>query len=129
MPFRPAMRLALLAALTLAFAGCDSASDPDPSFGDPYQIAAEPVPTVTADARLAVTVEYGGGCEEHDFVLRSRDVGGTVEVWFVHDGRGDTCEALLTDTLTAVLPGVAADSEVLALLTPSGDRIMLRAVR
>ena len=126
------MRLASLALLALALAGCDSAADAEPTFGDPYLILAEPAPVVVmadpaaGDARLAVTVEYSGGCEEHAFVLRSRDLGDRVEVWFVHDGRGDACEALVTEALTAVLPGAAAEAEALVLQTPSGVPVVLR---
>ena len=123
------MRLASLVLLLLALAGCDSAMDAEPTFGDPYQVSEAPAPAVTvngADARLTVTVEYGGGCQEHDFVLRSRDLGDRVEVWFVHDARGDTCDALVTETLTAALPGVAAEAEALVLQTPSGGPVTLR---
>lgn len=130
------MRLVTLGFLLLTAAACDSAADAEPTFGDPYQVVAEPAPALVtvaapgtaadAVARLAVTVEYGGGCEEHAFVLRSRDLGGEVEVWFVHDGRGDSCDAILTEALAAALPGVAVEAERLVLVTPSGERLPLR---
>ena len=126
------MRLVSLVLLALALPACDSAADAEPTFGDPYLVAADPAPAVIAsaavagDARLAVTVEYSGGCEEHDFVLRSRDLGDQVEVWFVHDGRGDPCDALITETLTAALPGAAVEAEALVLQTPFGAPVTLR---
>ncbi len=124
------MRLASLVLLLLALPACDSAMDAEPTFGDPYQVSQAPAPAVVVtgtDARLAVTVEYSGGCEEHDFVLRSRDLGDQVEVWFVHDGRGDACDRAVTEALTAALPGVAAEAETLVLQTPAGVAVPLRS--
>ena len=128
------MRLVSLLLLVLSLAACDSAADAEPTFGDAYQVVAEPAPVVVVtstsapadDTRLAVTVEYSGGCEDHAFVLRSRDFGDAMEVWFVHDGRGDTCEGIVVEALTAALPGAAAEAEALVLVTPSGERVALR---
>ncbi len=131
------MRLVSLALLVFALSACDSAADAEPTFGDAYRVVANPAPAVIApavtvggaaagNAQLTVTVEYGGGCEEHAFVLRSRDLGDEVEVWFVHDSRGDSCFALLTETLVAALPAAAAEAERLTLMTPRGQRISLR---
>ena len=114
--------------LGLALAACDSAADEQaPTFGDPYTVllTAES-PSVTDDGRLVVTVEYGGGCEEHTFVLRSRVDGDAAEVWWVHDARGDTCEALQTATVRAALPGTVTDAERATLLTPDGQDLALR---
>jgi hypothetical protein len=54
--------------------------------------------------RLTVTVQYGGGCEQHDIALcYSPSFGDSdppyVDTRFLHDANGDTCEALITETL------------------------------
>ena len=119
------MRLVSLFLLVSASA-CDSAADPAPTFGDDYRVLAEPAPPTAQGGQVTATVEYSGGCAEHDFVLRSRETSDGIEVWFVHDGRGDACEAAITETLTATLPGVAADAPALWLLQPVGEPVSLR---
>ena len=113
---------------SLALAACDTAaSDQAPTFGDPYTVlVTADTPAVAADGRLAVTVEYGGGCEEHAFVLRSRVDGGEASVWWVHDARGDTCEALQRATVRAALPGAVLDADRVTLLAPSGFEVRLQ---
>ena len=53
---------------------------------------------------MTFEVRYGGGCEEHDFLLVN--YGGFMESWPVqtkvllsHDNKGDTCKALITQEL------------------------------
>ena len=53
---------------------------------------------------LALRVQYGGGCEDHEFQLVAGDAfmeSNPVQagVQLFHDGNGDTCEALLTETV------------------------------
>ena len=122
------MRVPLLAlSLSLALAACDSASDDEPTFGDPYTVlVTDGSPTVGDDGRLVATVEYGGGCEDHAFVLRSRADGDAAEVWWVHDARGDTCYALQTATVRAALPGTVLDADRVTLLTPDGQGLALQ---
>ena len=112
----------------LALAGCDSAGDEAASFGDPYTVlVTADSPRVTDDdrPRLAVAVEYSGGCEEHAFVLRSRVAGDAAEVWWVHDARGDTCEAIQTATVRAALPGTVLEADEVFLLAPDGGALAL----
>ena len=112
----------LLSLLVLLSAGCDSgardASAVD--YGDPYGLRTEGDAVARlADGRVLVPVEYGGGCAEHTFALRSRLDGGTATVWYEHDANGDACEALLVETLDAALPASAA----------AADRVVLRVPR
>lgn len=114
-------RLVLLAALCLA--ACDNVGGLNPpDFGDAYTVRSA---TLAADTLRAV-VQYGGGCAEHTFERRSRTEGQRAEVWFVHDGNEDGCEALLTDTLVAEVGFLNGGASPLVLLTPSGDAVVLR---
>ena len=114
------MRL-VLALLALLSAGCDSGA-PDSSvvdYGSPYSFRAEDDASARLEGgRVIVAVEYGGGCAEHTFALRSRLDGDTATVWYEHDANGDSCEALLFETLGAALPSSAAAADRVVLRVP-----------
>jgi hypothetical protein len=59
---------------------------------------------VDEDGRLSMLVQYGGGCREHEFTLCWDGKfleSFPVQTWLVlhHDGNGDMCRALPTETL------------------------------
>ena len=123
---RPFATALAVSALSLALAACDAAADDaEPTFGDPYTVIITAASPVVTGGRLAAGVEFSGGCKEHTFVLRSRVDGDAAEVWFVHDGRDDTCRETVTATVRETLPGTVVDAETVALLTPAGGRIDL----
>jgi len=54
---------------------------------------------------LDIGVFYSGGCADHDFTLCwdggwSRSDPKIVNLYLVHDGNGDTCEAWINETVT-----------------------------
>jgi hypothetical protein len=68
--------------------------------------------------RLTVTVQYGGGCEQHDVALCYEPAFGesdppSVITHFLHDANGDTCEALISETLVFDLSPLSAHGEPL----------------
>ena len=117
-----AFAVRLLFLLVLLCAGCDVGARDAPAvaYGAPYGLRTEGDAVARlAHGRVLVPVEYGGGCAEHTFALRSRLDGGTATVWYEHHTNGDTCEALLVETLDAALPASAA----------AADRVVLRVPR
>lgn len=53
---------------------------------------------------LKINVRYGGGCEKHDFKLYwngivARSYPGQTTIHLKHDANGDSCEALISETL------------------------------
>lgn len=67
---------------------------------DPYQLQEV---TLKGDV-LCATVEYGGGCEQHDFHLLVDEAimesyPPQVNVMLTHNDHGDMCDALLTSTV------------------------------
>lgn len=100
------------------------------SFGDAYTIASheEPgaiVPRLGADG-LHVSVQYSGGCREHEFVVRHAVHHDTTEIWLFHDNNGDACEAYLTDTRLLSVPSTVYNTEHVVLLAPEGTEFSLR---
>lgn len=52
---------------------------------------------------LAITLTYGGGCEDHEFTLVASDAFAEsypvqLEVFLAHEANGDRCKAFLTET-------------------------------
>ncbi|MDP2305489.1 MAG: hypothetical protein Q8P18_05635 [Pseudomonadota bacterium] len=97
-------------ALALALAGCEPEPFSDCRTADGHDFEIVAVDTAAAAAfiegdTLSVQVEYGGGCEEHAFVVcwpdgtfaESAPVQASLELW--HGGLVDGCEALLNETL------------------------------
>ena len=126
-----------LVLVLLTAPGCDAINDSSSGvdFGDDYVVALEvPGPNdapldVTphlAKDQVNATVQYGGGCRDHDFTLDGRQRGDTVEIWFVHEGNGDNCEAFLTESVSAPLPDNLPPEVGIVLLTPGGSRFDLR---
>ncbi|MDX1628106.1 MAG: hypothetical protein R3345_05370 [Fulvivirga sp.] len=78
---------------------CAQLSDPI-EVNDPYELKGVEV----VDHFLEIEVSYAGGCKEHEFAIEWPDVITMVYppdfgVTLYHDSNGDTCEALITDTL------------------------------
>ncbi|PSQ98542.1 MAG: hypothetical protein BRD48_06860 [Bacteroidetes bacterium QS_9_68_14] len=76
---------------------------------------------------LTLRVQYGGGCEDHEFQLVADDAfmeSNPVQagVQLFHDGNGDTCEALLTETVRFNLEPLREQYEE---MYGSGSGIML----
>lgn len=117
--------------LLLAFLpGCDrpvAGFDEDVSFGDPYEIVTDGLPTQPDDApalfsdTLVVHLSYAGGCTDHAFSLRSAVRGDSARVWIHHDARDDSCEALLLDRFEARVPEPVLQARTIELLNPSSD--------
>ncbi len=136
------LRSAPLLALTFVLAallpaGCDSgdALRSEDTFGDPYRIVTRLPDPSTPDLdvspriqgnALQVAVQYGGGCQQHDFTVRFRRSAASAEVWLVHDAHNDLCEALITDRLVLPLPTALLDEPSLVLRAPDGQRFTLR---
>ena len=112
--------LYLLGALSLTALGCDATrvlSD----FGDPYQLLSQDDQAAVLDGtRLLVPVQYGGGCAEHTFALRSDLDADSATVWLHHDANGDACEAFITETVSAELPAPVAAAARVTLRAPAG---------
>lgn len=100
--------------------GCDS-SGIEVDFGDPYRVA--PGADVTLEGlTLRVPVTYSGGCAEHRFrPFSDFQTEDTTRLWLVHDANGDTCEALITDTLDVQLSGADLVPPHLDLVIPADN--------
>ena len=125
---RPYLSL-VLTGLLLAL-GCEVTNvlDAEPDFGDGYQVLTNNqtvAPRLDAEG-LHVTVQYGGGCADHDFELRTRIRQNTTEFWFEHDANGDMCEALLSETLRRDVPARLLEQPNVVLLLPDGTAYPLR---
>lgn len=108
--------LVACSSLALALGSCDSSTGPvapggtvlelDPYAGTHLLGNAATIDSVWTDLdtlRLAVT--YGGGCEEHDFRLVgapgfSGEHPYELPLYLVHDGHGDNCRALVSETVS-----------------------------
>ncbi|WP_420456375.1 hypothetical protein [Rubrivirga sp.] len=116
--------VALLAVLALA--ACDTVGSGDPDFGAAYVL--DPASATLDGGVLRATVSYSGGCQEHTFRADSRRANGGVEVWLVHGGTPDPCEAAITETVVAPVD-IAADAVPVVLLAPPDTSVLLRAAR
>ena len=119
--------------LGLSLAACEQGVSPsEPTrdsgrFGDAYQLLAnehpdapdEP-PTIISDS-LYVLVSYSGGCENHDFDLRTDTARDTTYLWLHHNDGGDDCEALIHDRLTFDLSNDALENPTILMLNPNND--------
>ncbi len=114
------MRLTLLACLVLA--ACDTTGTDTPDFGAGYVL--DPASATLDGDTLRATVSYSGGCEVHTFRAASRRAGDGVEVWLVHGGVPDPCEAYPSQAVA--VPSGVGDRSPVVLLTPAGASIRLR---
>lgn len=124
---------AVLPLLLAASIGCDDATRPggdasnEGRFGASYEIVtnlmpAEPdEPPAIVNDSVSAMVSYAGGCEDHEFTLRSSAASDTARVWLRHDNGGDACEALITERITLPLPGSVLEASRVELLNPNAD--------
>ena len=76
---------------------------------------------------LTVTVQRSGGCETHEFDLRSEtNAVSNATLWMTHDDQGDLCEAAVTKELKFTLPASVRSASSIRLLTPTRDPFTLR---
>ena len=72
----------------------------EPLFDDPYTIKSAPF--VQGD-RIDFELEYGGGCQDHEFVLCwngdfvGQPPSAQAEIRLYHNANGDLCRALITE--------------------------------
>ena len=123
------IKMAAVLGLLIAI-GCevtDSLSS-EPNFGDPYTVDTAP-PSVAPrlDTKgLPVTVQHSGGCRGHRYIVHFRIHGDTTELWLQHNARGDTCEALITNSLLLHVSLRVLETEHVVLLAPDGGVFTLR---
>ena len=118
----------------LMFIGCDTTSETlstarlaeEVDFGDAYVIAMDAPSPRLEERALYLTVQYSGGCANHEFDVRSHVQNDTSYVWLQHDGNGDPCEAYLTDPLNRRVPLVVLASQHILLLGPEDQSFTLR---
>lgn len=125
---RPVWRALIAGAALLAacdrplpepFSTCSTAD------GDPFEVDGV---SITGDV-LTVDVGYGGGCEDHDFVvcwpepafMESDPVQARLELY--HDAHDDTCDAFLTEARTFDLTPLR-DAWIDAYGGPSGTIVV-----
>jgi len=120
-----------------------------PDFGDAYRIVTERTisdslgtRTVSTPPRLdpspgdgalvestvlTVTVQFSGGCETHDFNLRSQtNAVSNATLSLTHDDRGDRCERAVTEETEFPLPASVRSASSIRLLAPTRDPFTLR---
>lgn len=111
--------------LSLSLSACSGFGFEGLDFGDPYSLAPGGAPTLDG-ATVTLPVAYDGGCEEHEFRLRSNVTSNNAEVWFQHDANGDDCERRVEATATADLPSNVQEATSITLALPNGIRLRLR---
>lgn len=96
-------------------------------FGDTYRILTETARPEVQNQTLRLQVGYSGCSGGHPFRLDYRQVDShTAEMWLVHDGRGEMCEAYITETLTLELPDELLRYQSVMLHLPGADAMVLR---
>lgn len=125
---RPYLSL-VLTGLLLAL-GCEVTNvlDAEPDFGDEYWVLTNNqtvAPRLDAQG-LHVTVNYAGGCKDHHFEFHTRVRQNTTEFWFEHDDKGDTCEAIVGETLRRNVPAHLLERPNIVLLLPGDTAYPLR---
>jgi hypothetical protein len=70
---------------------------------------------------LFINVQYGGGCEEHEFKMTTqlmwmKSLPPQLNLWLEHKSNNDMCRALITKEIAFDLKGVRS---------PSGNKVML----
>ncbi|HET6569230.1 MAG TPA: hypothetical protein VFG50_14780 [Rhodothermales bacterium] len=122
----------VLTILTLSACTEGETKDPDVEphaasgqFGDSYQLVnnfvpADPevVPQFHQDTLVAKVV-YTGGCEDHDFDLKSEVARDTAKLWFTHNAHGDDCEAQVQDEIRQTVSPDVLNAPVIVLLDPN----------
>ncbi len=89
---------------------------------DPFNILAL---SLNADV-LEVTVEYGGGCKEHEFKMNwtgawMKSMPPKINLWLEHENNDDNCRALIRETLYFDLAKVQNSSSSSIVIILNGD--------
>lgn len=96
-------------------------------FGDAYRVLTETARPEVQNQTLRLQVGYSGCSGGHPFRLEYRQVDShSAEMWLVHDGRGEMCEAYFTEALTLVLPDELLRYQSVMLHLPGADAMVLR---
>ena len=96
-------------------------------FGDTYRILTETARPEVQNQTLRLQVGYSGCSGGHPFRLEYRRIdSNTAEMWLVHDGRGEMCEAYFTEDLTLELPDELLRYQSVMLHLPGADAMVLR---
>jgi hypothetical protein len=75
---------------------------------------------------LRTTVEYEGGCQDHDFDLRYRRTSEAYEIWFYHKSDRETCRVIMRKNLKEQLFVEAMVATHVWLILPDGNVHVLR---
>lgn len=120
----------LAVALSGLFSNCHRQAtlpEKEIQFGDAYRILTETARPEVQNNTLRLQVGYSGCSGGHPFRLEYRQADAhTAEMWLVHDGRGEMCEAYFTETLTLALPDELLRYQSVVLHLPGADAMMLR---
>ncbi len=76
---------------------------------------------------LLVQVQYGGGCEKHEFTMHTnlmwmKSLPPQLNLWLEHKSNNDMCRALITETIAFDLSAVQNKSTKTSVLILNGDR-------
>ena len=104
----------------------------DDSMGTDYRL----VDLDVLDDEIRISVQYAGGCRKHDFQLvwnGKNKVGDTdiAELALLHNGNGDNCEALVTETISFDIESISdfkntiEENRTLRLINASNDERMV----
>lgn len=95
--------------------GCEPYVTTAPAWTDACTVSSG----VIEDDCLELVVSYSGGCQSHDFALywdgmSLLTVPGRVQLSLLHNGNGDMCEAVITDSLHFDLTGIQDSTQGIA---------------
>lgn len=104
----------LISLLFISSAIANKISLPSVQIKSPVGIPSDPfaIKNLTIEGNsLFVDVQYGGGCEQHDFELlwggSFKESGvAQADLYLVHDSNGDSCEALISKSVVFDLSNV-----------------------
>jgi hypothetical protein len=94
-----------------------------PGTTDPYEI----LETRVNGDTLTVTVQYGGGCEPHDFQMHQnmrwmKSMPPQLNIYLEHENNNDMCRALITQDLFFDLSTCRYSNGKSVILILNGDR-------
>ena len=99
-----------------------------PEKNDPFEIISKKI----EGDKLIMEVQYGGGCELHTFELLSngaymKSLPMKLNLWLTHNGRGDGCRAMLTNTITFDISSIKPKSgnELHLIINGNNDNMVI----